>query len=97
MNPTWQDNYPTVNLESISCGTPVVTYNTGGSVESITPATGLIVPKGDIASLRQAITTIESNGKSHYQSPCREYALAHFRKEDRYADYIRLYEECLGH
>lgn len=96
VNPTWQDNYPTVNLESISCGTPVVTYNTGGSVESISQGTGLIVPKGDIASLRQAITTIESNGKSHYQSPCREYALAHFRKEDRYADYIRLYEECLG-
>ena len=31
LNLTYQDNYPTVNLESISCGTPVVTYRTGGS------------------------------------------------------------------
>lgn len=97
VNPTWQDNYPTVNLEAISCGTPVITYNTGGSIESITPDTGTVVPQGDLASLRQAISFIESNGKSRYQSPCREYALAHFRKEDRYADYIRLYEECLEH
>ena len=96
VNPTWQDNYPTVNLEAISCGTPVITYNTGGSVESITPDTGIVVPQGNLASLRQAISLIESNGKTRYQSPCREYALAHFRKEDRYADYIRLYEECLG-
>ena len=34
-NPTYEDNYPTVNLESISCGTPVVTYKTGGSVEFV--------------------------------------------------------------
>lgn len=95
VNPTWQDNYPTVNLESISCGTPVITYNTGGSVESVTPATGVIVPQGDIKALRQAISLIEANGKAHYKTPCREYAIAHFRKEDRYADYLRLYEECL--
>ncbi len=34
LNPTYEDNYPTVNLEAISCGTPVFTYNTGGSPES---------------------------------------------------------------
>ena len=32
-NPTYEDNYPTVNLEAIACGTPVLSYNTGGSVE----------------------------------------------------------------
>lgn len=35
-NPTYEDNYPTVNLESIACGTPVVTYDTGGSGELLT-------------------------------------------------------------
>ena len=34
-NPTYEDNYPTVNLEAQACGTPVVTYRTGGSVESV--------------------------------------------------------------
>ena len=34
-NPTKEDNFPTVNLEAESCGTPVVTYNTGGCAETI--------------------------------------------------------------
>ena len=33
-NPTLEDNYPTTNLEAIACGTPVVTFDTGGSPES---------------------------------------------------------------
>ena len=33
-NPTYEDNYPSVNLEAIACKTPVITYDTGGSSES---------------------------------------------------------------
>ena len=51
LNPTWQDNYPTVNLEAIACGTPVVTYRTGGSPESITELTGRIVEQGDYTAM----------------------------------------------
>ena len=35
LNLTYEDNYPTVNLEAQACGTPVITYDTGGSVESV--------------------------------------------------------------
>lgn len=93
INPTWQDNYPTVNMESISCGTPVVTYRTGGSIEAVTESTGYIVTQGDIKGLLDAARTIRKAGKLHYQQLCRKYALEHFNKEDRYADYIRLYDE----
>ena len=34
LNPTIEDNYPTTNLEAISCGTPVLSFKTGGSPES---------------------------------------------------------------
>ena len=96
VNPTWQDNYPTVNLEAIACGTPVVTYRTGGSIEAITPNTGMIVEQGDITGLAEAISVIIGKDKSYYQSICREYALANFRKEDRYMDYISLYDRILS-
>ena len=95
VNPTYQDNYPTVNLEAIACGTPVVTYRTGGSVESVTPATGHIVVQGDTDGLLRAVRDIEAAGKEAFTGPCREYALAHFRKEDRYNDYLRLYDSLL--
>lgn len=43
LNPTREDNYPTVNMEAIACGTPVITFRTGGSPESIAPSTGVVV------------------------------------------------------
>lgn len=95
VNPTWQDNYPTVNMEAISCGTPVVTYRTGGSIETITPDTGRIVEQGEIEGLLHAVREIEELGKDYFTPRCRDYALAHFRKEERYADYLRLYEAML--
>lgn len=95
INPTWQDNYPTVNLESIACGTPVITYRTGGSIEAITEKTGVVVSQGDVKGLLSASRRIISQGKEFYRKPCREYAIAHFKKEDRYADYLNLYDELL--
>lgn len=92
VNPTWQDNYPTVNMEAIACGTPVVTYRTGGSPESITPQTGRVVEQGDVEGLAEALHAIRKQGKTHYTEACRSYALAHFRAQDRFNDYIQLYE-----
>ncbi len=54
VNPTYEDNYPTVNLEAIACGTPVVTYNTGGSPESAAE-NGVVVAVGDVPGLKKAI------------------------------------------
>lgn len=54
VNPTYEDNYPTVNLEAQACGTRVVTYATGGSPETLNAA-GICVPKGDVSALWQRI------------------------------------------
>ena len=35
VNPTYEDTYPTVNLEARACGTQVITYNIGGCVETL--------------------------------------------------------------
>lgn len=95
LNPTWQDNYPTVNLEAIACGTPVVTYHTGGSIEAVTSRTGMVVEQGDVEAMLDAARTIIGRGKRFYQAPCRDYALKHFDKDERYTDYLRLYDRLL--
>lgn len=59
VNPTLEDNYPTTNLEAISCGTPVVTFDTGGSGESAI-LYGTVVPKGDLNALKNKISVIEN-------------------------------------
>jgi len=97
VNFTYQDNYPTVNLESIACGTPVVTYRTGGSVEAVTAETGYVVAQGDVDDALRKVRLIERRGKGGYEKACRDYAIAHFRKQDRYADYLALYDELISH
>ena len=54
VNPTVQDNFPTVNLEASACNTPVITYDVGGSPEnSYTPS--CVIKKGDYSSLKKII------------------------------------------
>ncbi|MBR4524988.1 MAG: glycosyltransferase [Bacteroidales bacterium] len=92
VNPTWQDNYPTVNLEAIACGTPVVTYRTGGSVEAVTEGTGFVVEQGDVDGLLARVRELAAQDRQALAARCRTYALQHFSKQERYQDYIRLYE-----
>lgn len=53
LNLTYEDTYPTVNLEAQACGTPVITYRTGGSVESV-PGEN-IAEQGDICGVAKLI------------------------------------------
>ncbi len=92
VNPTWQDNYPTVNMEAIACGTPVVTYKTGGSMESITPQTGFVVKQGDVADLVRYLHEIREAGKAYWHTNCRNHALQQFDKRQCFHAYIQLYE-----
>lgn len=57
-NPTYEDNYPTVNLEAIACGTPVITYDTGGSTESVSPEHGFVVAKGDVKAVVEVVKNL---------------------------------------
>ena len=95
VNPTYKDSFPTTNLEALACGTPVITYKTGGSPESITPETGIVVEKGNFVQLCEAVETIRKRGKDHYSASCRERAEKFYNKDDRFKDYIDLYENIL--
>ena len=96
INPTYEDNFPTTNLEALACGTPVITYRTGGSPEAIDEKTGIVVEKGDLEGMTRAIYAIKEKGKASYSLVCRERAVKLFNKDERYEDYIHLYEEILS-
>ena len=99
VNPTYDDNFPTTNIESLACGTPVITYRTGGSPEAIDEKTGWVVEKGNIDGLKRIILNIgEENGDKiiSRRKLCRERAVMYYNKEDRFQDYIELYKELLN-
>lgn len=95
LNPTWEDNFPTTNLEALACGTPVITYRTGGSIEAIDESTGFVVEQGDLESVIAKINIIKRLGKVAYESNCRERAVRLYDKKIRYSEYMQLYEGLL--
>ena len=91
MNPTLEDNFPTTNLEALACGTFVVTFNTGGSVESIDCRTGKIVRKKNMKELVEAIISIYDTEKETVHLLCKERVDNLFNKEYKFKEYLKLY------
>lgn len=91
VNPTREDTFPTVNMEALACGIPVVTFNTGGSPEVIDGSCGSVVERDDIASLEKEIIRICEN-KPYSKSACLKRAKV-FDATTKFRDYLALYEE----
>lgn len=96
INPTMEDNFPTTNIEALACGTPVVTFKTGGSWECVDDTTGAIAKRGDIYDLLDKIRYVLKNGKMSYQIGCLEKANMNYNKARQSLKYIQLYKEILG-
>ena len=94
-NPTLEDNFPTTNLEALACGTPVVTFATGGSVESVDETCGRIVPQKDVQALKMAVEELCEKVET-MRAACRKRALL-YNKYDRFGEYLNLYEESINH
>ena len=54
-NPTYEDTYPTVNLEAESCGTRVITYDTGGSAETLNRQDSIAIPVGHYSRVAEEL------------------------------------------
>lgn len=96
VNPTYEDNYPTTNLEAIACGTPVITYNTGGSPEVVDAHIGLVVPVGDVQALAGAIKTLGHKSGLTVER-CRAKAVSNFDEVTSFSTYFNLYKKLISH
>ena len=88
--PTREENYPTVNMEAIACGTPVVTFRTGGSPEMLDDKTGIVVEANNIEATEKAIKDICEKERCNDE----EYIVAYSKKFDmqkKFTEYIELY------
>lgn len=90
VNPTREEVLGLVNLEALACGTPVVTFDSGGSPECIDHTCGAVVPEGDTETL---LATIEQLCREQPFPPeaCIRRA-AQFSAQDKFSQYISLYE-----
>lgn len=89
VNTTLEDNFPTTNIEAISCGTPVVTFDTGGCSECISEQNGIVVPKGDINALAKAVEEVCSAERRGINND--KFEAGHSTQEN----YFMLYKELI--
>ena len=87
-NPTREENYPTVNMEAIACGTPVMTFKTGGSPEIIDDKTGVVV-EDNIDAIEQKILSIYETRP--FKPEDLEARAKGFSADDKFAQYLRLF------
>lgn len=91
VNPTREENYPTVNMEAIACGTPVVTFRTGGSPEMIDNVCGMITEPDNIDALINSI--VASCDKGLFLTENCTLRAADFDENRRYQEYLNMYKE----
>lgn len=85
INPTREDTYPTVNCEAIACGTPVISFDTGGSKETLN-GYGIVTPGKTADDIIYCVHEMIDN-KRLYSPNTDEY-----NQEYRFADYLKVYE-----
>lgn len=93
VNPTLEENFPTVNIEALACGTPVITYQTGGSPEIIDDSCGKVVQYGNQEELLREIISCCTNGSFSEENCANRAAL--YNAEECFSSYIALYKEIL--
>lgn len=90
VNPTREEVLGLVNIEALACGTPVVTFNSGGSPECVDETCGSVVACDDIDALESEIIRI-SEEKPFAVENCLRRA-RQFDQNERFKEYIELYK-----
>ncbi|MDL2317483.1 glycosyltransferase [Eubacteriales bacterium OttesenSCG-928-A19] len=95
INPTYEDTYPTVNMEALACGTPVACYGVGGATEQLREPVGVAVRVGDVSALAKAAMRLAK--QKRLLSPiCRERAEQMFDRRKAIEAYMGIYQELTG-
>jgi glycosyltransferase involved in cell wall biosynthesis len=96
--PTRADNNPLVLLESMACGTPMVSFRVGGVPELVRPeVTGYLAEAGNVAGFRDGIVQLlqDDRLRSGMREECRNLAVREYRHDQQVRRYRELYEDLV--
>ncbi|MBE9063609.1 glycosyltransferase family 4 protein [cf. Phormidesmis sp. LEGE 11477] len=96
--PTRADNLPLVLQESMACGTPMISFNTGGVPELVRPGvTGLLAKPEDATELSSKIVELleDTSLRQRMSLHCRAIAIDEYSIELQAKRYKALYAELI--
>lgn len=91
VNLTLQETLGLTNVEALACGTPVVTFDSGGCKECVDSSCGIVVPRGDLKGIIEGINNVFQS-KTITKESCRKKS-EEFDKTKAYLRYLDLYAE----
>lgn len=90
---SYQETFGKVSAEALSCGTPVVCYNSTACPELVGGNCGKAVDTDEKDGIFKAINEIAENGKSSYSDSCISFARANFSREKITKEFIKIYKD----
>lgn len=97
-NGSYQETFGLVTAEALSCGTPVIVYNATACPEIVTPETGYVAEVKDEMQVLKYIledSSLSAALKEERSAKCRKYALEHFDRENKYQEYLNIYNSII--
>ena len=95
LQPSLEETFGKVTAEVLSCGTPVVCFDSTANPELVGKGCGAIVPAGDTDKLLEEIRRILKNGKAQYALNCREFVQSNFLQEPILNEYVDLFKQII--
>jgi len=99
VHPTRAEAFGLVVVESMACGTPMVSFRVGGVIDLVRPGiTGYLAEKGDSEDLVHGIDQLleDERLRLYMRAQCREIALKEYRIELQAQRYVSLYHRLLA-
>lgn len=96
IQPSLEETFGKVSAEALSCGTPVVCFNSTANPELVGNGCGAAVSPGDIEAMFEEIKTILKNGKGEYVDKCRNFAEENFNMKKNLNQYLKLFNRLVA-
>lgn len=91
VNPTYEETFGLTTVEAQACGTPVVVYRTDGCPETVADGNGILVQRGNLLELENAVRVV-ANGKKRINPK----SMRCFDKDEVYKKYLSLYDKLVS-
>ena len=96
IQPSLEETFGKVTAEALSCGTPVVCFNSTANPELIGEDCGAVAEVGNLEDLLLRMRKILSDGKYKYSQNCRNFAIKSFEKQNNLKKYVDIFQELLN-
>lgn len=95
VNPSVEETFGLVTAEALACGTPAIVFDLTPGKEIVSDGCGYVAKINSISDIKRSIYRVKNDGKEFYTQKCVKQVKDYFEKNDRFAEYMELYNRFI--